>query len=217
MTEDLPSLVSPDGIAGLTVTDIVDATNAEAAALTEAGADVVVMLVHEGAPVTNCVDAPTAPGATLSNGVSPDVDAIVSGHTHLNYSCQYPVAEWGTRTRPVVSAGQYGAFLNRLTFSVDPDSGTILGVSNENLNINTGTYPAADPEVAKIVAEARKRPRDLARSSSARSVRPSSARPRSPAAPRTTEVASPRSATWSPRSSGGPPAPTSAVAPRSGS
>jgi 5'-nucleotidase len=165
VTEDLPSLVSPDGIAGLTVTDIVDATNAEAAALTAAGADVVVMLVHEGAPDSDCVDAPDSTWGEIVQGVSPDVDAIVSGHTHTNYSCAYPVAEWGTRTRPVVSAGQYGAFLNQLTFSVEPDTGTILGVTNKNLNINTGSYTPGsclDPEpqsmpcqVAELVAEAR--------------------------------------------------------------
>ena len=155
VTEDLPSLVSPDGIAGLTVTDVVEATNAEAAALTAAGADVVVMLVHEGSPTTDCVKALETGWGSIVDGVSPDVDAIVSGHTHLNYSCSYPVAEWGTRTRPVVSAGQYGAFLNRLTFSVEPDTGTILGVSNDNLNINTGAYPA-DPEVAAIVEEAKR-------------------------------------------------------------
>jgi 5'-nucleotidase len=154
VTEDLPSLVSPDGIAGLTVTDIVDATNAEAAALTAAGADVVVLLVHEGAPDSDCVDAPDSAWGQIVQGVSPDVDAIVSGHTHLNYSCQYPVAEWGGRTRPVVSAGQYGAFLNQLTFSVEPDTGSILGVTNNNLNINTGSYQP-DPEVAAIVEEAK--------------------------------------------------------------
>jgi 5'-nucleotidase len=154
VTEDLPSLVSPDGIAGLTVTDIVDATNAEAATLTAAGADVVVLLVHEGAPDTDCVDAPDSAWGRIVQGVSPDVDAIVSGHTHLNYSCQYPVAAWGSRTRPVVSAGQYGAFLNQLTFSVEPDTGTILGVTNNNLNINTGSYQP-DPEVAAIVEEAK--------------------------------------------------------------
>ena len=48
------------------MTDIVEATNAEAAALTEAGADVVVLLVHEGAPDTDCVDAPGSPGAPSS-------------------------------------------------------------------------------------------------------------------------------------------------------
>jgi 5'-nucleotidase len=153
VTEDLPSLVSPDGIAGLTVTDIVDATNAEAAELTAAGADVVVMLVHEGAPDTDCVDPAGSAWGRIVNGVSADVDAIVSGHTHLNYNCQAPVPG-GAGTRPVVSAGQYGAFLNRLTFTVEPDSGAILSATNENLNINTGSYPS-DPEVAAIVEEAR--------------------------------------------------------------
>jgi len=152
VTEDLPSLVSPDGIQGVTVTDIVDATNAEAAALTQAGADVVVMLVHEGAPDGDCIDAPDSTWGRIVNGVGADVDAIVSGHTHLKYNCQAPVPG-GTGTRPVVSAGQYGAFLDRLTFSVDPVSGSILNVSSENLDINAGTY-TPDPEVKAIVEQA---------------------------------------------------------------
>ena len=52
VTEDLPSLVSPDGIADIEVTDIVDAVNASADALEADGADVIVLLVHEGAAST---------------------------------------------------------------------------------------------------------------------------------------------------------------------
>lgn len=162
VTEHLPELVSPDGIQGLAVTDIVDATNEEAAELKAAGADVIVLLVHEGAPSTDCAtmdDDPTSDFGSIINGVGGDVDAIVSGHTHLNYSCSFPVASWATdatrvvKERPVVSAGQYGAFLNKLDFSVDPATGTVLAVTNENLNINTGTY-TADPEVQAIVDQA---------------------------------------------------------------
>ena len=54
VTEDLPSLVSPAGIAELEVTDIVEEVNDAAADLVAGGADVVVMLVHEGAPNTDC-------------------------------------------------------------------------------------------------------------------------------------------------------------------
>ncbi len=54
VTEELPSLVSPAGIEGVTVTDIVDATNAAAADLKAGGADLVVLLVHEGSPSTAC-------------------------------------------------------------------------------------------------------------------------------------------------------------------
>jgi 5'-nucleotidase len=163
VTEHLSELVSPGGIAGLTVTDIVDATNAEAAQLREDGADVVVMLVHEGAPSTDCAtmdDDPTSDFGSIINGVSGDVDAIISGHTHLNYSCSFPVPDWAddpehvVKDRPVVSAGQYGAFLNKLDFSVDADTGSVLAVTNENLNINTGEYPN-DPEVEQIVNDAK--------------------------------------------------------------
>jgi len=159
VTEDLPSLVSSDRIEGLTVTKIVDATNAEAAKLKAAGADIVVLLVHEGAPKTECATMadPTTKWGSIINGVSGDVDAIVSGHTHLNYSCTFPVAAWADRPvkeRPVVSAGQYGNFLNRLNFSVDPATGSVLSVTNQNLNIATGTY-TADPAVTAIVDAAK--------------------------------------------------------------
>ncbi|WP_395659760.1 bifunctional metallophosphatase/5'-nucleotidase [Nocardioides sp.] len=163
ITEHLPELVSPGGIAGLTVTDIVDATNEEAAELRADGADLVVMLVHEGAPSTDCAtmdDDPTSDFGSIISGVSGDVDAIISGHTHLNYSCSFPVADWISdpdhvvKDRPVVSAGQYGAYLNKLDFTVEPDTGALLAVTNANLNLNTGTYPN-DPEVQQIVDAAK--------------------------------------------------------------
>ena len=55
-----------------------------------------------------------------------NVDAIVSGHTHLAYSCSVPGGGWAGRAvteRPVVSAGQYGSNLNQLVFTVDQDTG----------------------------------------------------------------------------------------------
>jgi hypothetical protein len=52
ITHHLPELVSPTGIAGLTIEPEVTAANRSAAALKAAGADIVVMLVHEGAATT---------------------------------------------------------------------------------------------------------------------------------------------------------------------
>ena len=115
VTEDLPSLVTPGGIADVKVTSIVDEVRAGAQALRTAGADVVVMLVHEGATSTSCptvVDPATAFGKIVS-GVGTTVNAIVSGHTHLAYDCQT------SQGVPVVSAGQYGTNFNMLQFTVD--------------------------------------------------------------------------------------------------
>jgi 5'-nucleotidase len=137
VTEHLPELVSPGGIAGLTVTDIVDATNTAADQLVAGGADVVIMLVHEGAPSVDCDtmdDDETSDFGEIVTGVNDNVDAIVSGHTHLAYDCLIG-------GRPVVSAGQYGAKLNKLNFTVDDATGDVTSVQTEVLDLQ-----ARDPE-----------------------------------------------------------------------
>jgi 5'-nucleotidase len=160
VTEELPALVSPGGITELDVAGIVSSVNAEAAALVAGGADLVVMLVHEGAPSTACATMDDSGAwADIINNVSPDVDAIVSGHTHLAYNCSFPVAQWATegRTvtdRPVVSAGQYGTNLNQLVYTVDGDTGVVSAKSQGILPLTTGIYPP-DATVAAIVEEAK--------------------------------------------------------------
>ncbi len=163
VTEDLPTLVSPAGMTGVTVTDIVAATNAEANALKAGGADLIVLLVHEGAPGTACApmdDDPTSAFGSIVTGVNDNVDAIVSGHTHLEYNCSFPVAGWSGRPvteRPVVSAGQYGIALNKLNFVVDPVTGTVQSKAQSVLRLKsapaTPNYPA-DPTTTAIVQDA---------------------------------------------------------------
>jgi 5'-nucleotidase len=136
VTEDLPSLVGADGIKDIKVTDIVAATNSAATELKAEGADVVVLLVHEGAATTSLASAtnPTSAFGKIVNGVSADVDAIVSGHTHLAYNHSVPVPAWQGRAvteRPVVSAGQYGENLNKLVFTIDNATGEVQAKTQE--------------------------------------------------------------------------------------
>lgn len=151
VTEHLPELVAPAGISGLQVTDVVAAVNAEAAALTAAGADAVVLLVHEGAPSTDCSTMAADPASDFGSvvtGVSGDVDAIISGHTHLAYDCDLPKPGGGTR--PVVSAGQYGTMLNRLDLKIDPAAGTLTSITAEPVALTTknadSTYTPLYPD-----------------------------------------------------------------------
>ncbi|KRA32592.1 MULTISPECIES: ExeM/NucH family extracellular endonuclease [unclassified Nocardioides] len=162
VTEDLPALVNPTGIEGITVTDVVDATNAAAAQLKADGADLVVLLVHEGAPTTECSSASFTDPATvwgnITQNTSADVDAIISGHTHLAYNCKYTVDEWvsdgrDVTKRPVVSAGQYGTNLNKLVFKFDEVSGDLAVVTQEVLP-TAGVGYAPDPDVQAIVDDA---------------------------------------------------------------
>ncbi|WP_322098168.1 ExeM/NucH family extracellular endonuclease [Nakamurella alba] len=176
VTDHLDELVSPAGIEGLEIEAPVLAANRTAAELKAEGADIVVMLVHEGA-ATTALSAATDPSTDFGRivtGASEDIDAIVSGHTHLTYNHQIPVQSWidegrAVTTRPVVSAGQYGYNLDQLLFTVDNATGDVTGVESNTLPLVTTTvtqnpdgtstttytpnYPA-DPEVTPIVAAA---------------------------------------------------------------
>ena len=144
VTEHLPELVSPGGIATIKVTDTVTAANAAANSLKTEGADVVVLLVHEGAAGTDCAtinNDTTSDFGRITSGVNDNVDAIVSGHTHLSYNCSQSVPGWSGRpvtTRPIVSAGQYGMNLNQINYTVDNGTGVITNKSQSLLPLKNG-------------------------------------------------------------------------------
>ena len=126
------------------------------------GADVVILLVHEGAPTTSCaaIGDNATPFGQIVNGVNDDVDAIISGHTHLLYNCQVTVPGWAARAvtkRPVVSAGMYGAYLEQLNMTWDPaanaGAGGLASIQQNILPLRLGTtnqFPA-DPAAQQIV------------------------------------------------------------------
>ena len=122
VTEHLPELVSPAGIADIEVTDIVDAVNAAADDLKADG-----RRRRSSCSSTRVRRAPTAPRWTTtrrrtsarSSPASTTTSTRSSrGHTHLAYNCSFPVPGWArgrpVTERPVVSAGQYGMALNKL-------------------------------------------------------------------------------------------------------
>ncbi|KQQ68517.1 ExeM/NucH family extracellular endonuclease [Microbacterium sp. Leaf320] len=156
VTEDLDSLVSPEGIADLEVRSIVDSVNAVADDLRDGDAsngeaDVVILLVHEGASSSELSSiTPESPLGEIVYGVDQDVDAIVSAHTHLAYNHVID-------GRPVISAGQYGENLGLMNLQVDPKTKDLISITNEIKPLTAAgqpLYPAV-PEVADIVAKAK--------------------------------------------------------------
>ncbi|QEO15020.1 bifunctional metallophosphatase/5'-nucleotidase [Agromyces intestinalis] len=132
VTEELPSLVSPAGIAELEVRDIVDSVNAAADRLEQGGADIVVLLIHEGAATTAEASAtdPDSPFGQVVLGVDDSVDAIVSGHTHLAYNHVI-------NGRPVISSGQYGEKFSNMEIVYDTDTDSIVSMDNEVIDAST--------------------------------------------------------------------------------
>jgi 5'-nucleotidase len=167
VTEHLSELVSPAGIATLKITDIAQAVNAGAAALKADGAKIVVLLVHEGYATTDCsglTDANSDFGKVVG-ALSGNIDAVISGHTHLEYNCAVPLAERNktanpTRDLPVLQGGMYGHNLDQLVFSVDGTgaitdiSHTLLPLTSKDADGNWQPNYTADPTVAAVVAAA---------------------------------------------------------------
>ncbi|MGL4340444.1 MAG: ExeM/NucH family extracellular endonuclease [Rhodoglobus sp.] len=156
-TEDLSSLVSPAGIKSLEIKPVVEEVNRVADALSDGTAangeaDVLVLLVHEGAATPDIASSTDdSPFGQIVTGANANIDAIISGHTHLGYDHEIPIP--GTQTlRPVMSSGQYGEQFSHTAVSLDPETGELLSISAEVLPL-AGAYPP-DPEVATIVADA---------------------------------------------------------------
>lgn len=161
VTEELPSLVNPAGIEGIEVRDVITEVNRAADDLRDGDesngeADIVVLLVHEGA-VNASYEAAANPGTPFGdivNGVDDDVNAIVSGHTHLAYNHVID-------GRPVISSGQYGEKFSNMVVTFDKETGA-LSMVNEIKNMWTvPPAPAAptpnyaqDPAIAAQVAAA---------------------------------------------------------------
>lgn len=162
VTNELPSLVTPAGIAGIDVRDVTASVNKVAEQLRDGDpsngeSDVTVLLVHEGAATPALADSTNDSAfGKIVNGANADVDAIVSAHTHQAYT--HEIAIPGTdRTRPVIQSGQYGEKLGHIALTVDPQTKKIQSFSSELLPLNDAAgkplYPA-DPAVAAIVADA---------------------------------------------------------------
>ncbi|MFF2271674.1 ExeM/NucH family extracellular endonuclease [Agromyces sp. NPDC058136] len=155
VTDELPSLVSPAGIEGLVIEEPTIAVNRVADQLSDGKqengeADIVVLLVHEGAATTSLASAtdPASRFGKIVLGANDNVDAIVSGHTHLAYNHVID-------GRPVISSGQYGERFSVMDITYDKKSKSFT-MKNEIRTLMDGTTAlyADDPAVKPIVDEA---------------------------------------------------------------
>ncbi|WGL50941.1 putative Ig domain-containing protein [Nocardioides sp. BP30] len=163
VTPDLVSLESPANLAGIHVDDeaaTIAAINGYAAQLKAAGDQIVVLLTHEGAASTDCSSITSAGGSFAQelNGVSDDVDAVLSGHTHLEYSCTMPkkaTASNPLTTRPVMQAGSYGVALDQLVYSFD-QNGTPTDVTSNIVGVKgpvSTLFSAPDDAAVKSIVD----------------------------------------------------------------
>jgi len=169
LTEAMPSLVSPTGIEGMEFTDMTEAALRVTDQLTDGDeandeADVVVVLVHEGAGTEERVTDPEGSFGAFVTALADDgrVDAVFSGHTHARYEVDVPRDE--APPMPVVQTGAFADALGRITLTVDPDSRSVVAVETGMIELEE--YPTREGDetvqrVGEIVADAEERAEEL--------------------------------------------------------
>jgi len=151
---ETPSVVTPSGIAGLTFGDEADAVNAAVPKLRQAGADAIVVLIHQGG-----AQAPGSPPGECRGFTGPlvdiaqrfrGVDVIISGHTHQAYVC--PDLGGALTT----SAGAFGRFLTRIELDLDPVQHHVLSRKATQVAVTHDIAPDARAKaiVDRAVADA---------------------------------------------------------------
>ncbi|WP_043114837.1 bifunctional metallophosphatase/5'-nucleotidase [Solimonas soli] len=162
--KETPTIVTPDGVAGLTFKDEADTANALATELKQQGVNAIVVLIHQGIFTTVPFNDKSCAGASgdllpVLDRLSSDIDVVVSGHTHWAYICKGQ----GTRNgKPLyASAGSYGRYATAYDLTIDTASGDITAVSADNkLVVNdaqdnpaASAYPtlAADAAIKTLV------------------------------------------------------------------
>lgn len=167
-----PVLVSPTGVAGLRFADEATTANALVPRLKAQGADVIVLLIHQGGTTTGGYDDKSCPGLTgdilpIVRRLDPAIEVVVSGHTHRAYICNVAGRD-PQRPMLLTSAGQYGTLLTSIDITFDPGSRRVVARSADNVIVQgegflgasghridtTPLYPgfARDPAVEAIVA-----------------------------------------------------------------
>lgn len=145
--KDTDKLVSPAATDGYSFLDEASRANEIARQLQAEGADLLVLLLHEGAnvdPRYNLSGCPGLGGAVVPilERLDPAIRLVVSGHTHQAYACEVPVA--GGPARTLTSAGRYGAFATDIRLAVDPATGELLSIDADNVPVREDTEEQAD-------------------------------------------------------------------------
>ncbi|WP_328439937.1 bifunctional metallophosphatase/5'-nucleotidase [Streptomyces sp. NBC_00444] len=160
--EDTPGVVSAEGVKGLKFKDEVETINKYAKVLQRQGVKSIVALIHEGgAPASSAYnydcDSPGAgdgisgPIVDIAKNITPQVDALVTGHTHAAYACT--INDPSGKPRTVTSAASFGRLYTDTTLTYDRWTGDIARTAVKSANhVVTRTVPKAT-DMTELIAK----------------------------------------------------------------
>lgn len=147
-----PTLVSPAGVSSVDFLDEVQTANAQAAALKKQGVKSIVVLLHEGGYQTgniNGCDGISSPIAQIAAQITPEVDEIITGHTHQAYICSLP--DPAGNNRLVTSAHDYGRAVTETSLVINTRSGEVMRDRTRAVNHLVAQTAPKDPAISSII------------------------------------------------------------------
>lgn len=163
--ESTPTIVVPSGVAGLQFQPEVDTINRYVKYLKDAeGIKAFVVLLHDGAASAANSNACNPADPFFTNvvmNIDPEVDVLVTGHSHGAYNCQIAVKQ-NHDPMLVTSAGSSGRFYTDIELTMNATNGQVASGAATNVEVVDGpqaTAPAkpiitapADPDMTSLLA-----------------------------------------------------------------
>ncbi len=154
--EATDTLVAAQGIQGYDFLDEAETANKLVPKLRRKGVQAIVVLLHEGGsqtPPPGDVDACvgiSGPIVAINDALHPEIDAIITGHTHLPYNCR--LKDPRGRDRIVTSAYSFGRVVSEVNLVLDRWTGEVK--RNRSTAVNHVVDQASltpDPDITKIL------------------------------------------------------------------
>ncbi|HEY6934503.1 MAG TPA: bifunctional metallophosphatase/5'-nucleotidase [Marmoricola sp.] len=165
--QDTPSIVTASGVAGLQFTDEVRTANALVPKLLRQGVHAIVVLIHQGGvpgqetwyhgdqsyQVSPSYDyacgkggslTPDSPIIPIAQRLSPQIDMVISGHTHQPYVCD--IKDPDGHDRLVTSASSFGRLFTDTEMTYDRRTRDIVrsSVVSDNELVTRDVQPDTD-------------------------------------------------------------------------
>ncbi|CAN5781851.1 bifunctional metallophosphatase/5'-nucleotidase [soil metagenome] len=150
--EGTPLIVSPDGISMVNFLDEAETVNRLVPELKKKGADVIVVLLHEGGTpsntggnpeLINTCNNPSGALPPIVEAMSDEVDIVITGHTNWAVNCLID-------GKVVTGAASQARLITDIDFSVDHKTGSIVGPIMVNNKIVTQDVPK-DPRITALI------------------------------------------------------------------
>jgi 5'-nucleotidase len=152
--KDTPSVAVASAVKGLSFLDEAEAINKVLPAMRAAGAQVFVVLIHEGGHTGEAFDKTYCDGLEgpivgIVKKLDPAIRLVITGHSHKGYLCKVD-------GRTVTQADAAGHLLSRIKMTVDAGSGRVDDIQVRNVVMAPGAF-TPDAQMTAYLQDVRSR------------------------------------------------------------